>query len=118
MAPGLFADPGSEPPPGPVLVRLLGAYDNYLLGYRDRALMLDPAFAKRINAGGGVIHPALVVDGRVLGRWSIERAKGAGVVAVEPFGPLSRPVREGLRAEAGAVGRFLGEDLALRITRP
>ena len=118
VAPGLFADPGSEPPPGPVLVRLLGAYDNYLLGYRDRALMLDPAFAKRINAGGGVIHPALVVDGRVLGRWSIERAKGAGVVAVEPFGPLSRPVREGLRAEAGAVGRFLGEDLALRITRP
>lgn len=53
VAPGLFADPRSEPAAGPPHVRLLGAYDGYLLGYRDRALMLDPAYAKRINAGAG-----------------------------------------------------------------
>ena len=127
VAPGLFADPGSELPdpdpgsesaPGAPYVRLLGAYDNYLLGYRDRAAMLDPAFAHRINAGGGVIHPAVVADGRVLGRWRIERTRGAGVVEVEPFGPLPRPVRSGLRAEAESVGRFLGEELELRVARP
>ncbi|MFC8449921.1 winged helix DNA-binding domain-containing protein [Kitasatospora sp. NPDC057223] len=118
VAPGLFADPGTEPPPGPVHVRLLGAYDNYLLGYRDRAAMLDPAFAGRINAGGGVIHPALVADGRVLGRWRVERARGAATLAVEPFGPLARSVRGAVAAETEAVGRFLGEELELRVAGP
>ncbi|MFF1868259.1 winged helix DNA-binding domain-containing protein [Kitasatospora herbaricolor] len=126
VAPGLFADPGAEPPAGgPAggseggrLVRLLGAYDNYLLGYRDRTVMLDPAFARRINAGGGVVHPALVADGRVLGRWGTERARGAVTVLVEPFGPLPGAVREGLRAEVAAVGRFLDVATELRIARP
>ncbi|MCX5209688.1 winged helix DNA-binding domain-containing protein [Kitasatospora sp. NBC_00240] len=122
VAPGLFADPGAEPTEagaeGGPEVRLLGAYDNYLLGYRDRTAMLDPAFAKRINAGGGVIHPALVADGRVLGRWRTERARGATTLLVEPFGPLSGPVREGLRAEAEGVGRFLDVPTELRIAHP
>ncbi|MFC9324490.1 winged helix DNA-binding domain-containing protein [Kitasatospora sp. NPDC057015] len=118
VAPGLFADPGSEPAAGPPEVRLLGAYDNHLLGYRDRTLMLDPAFAGRINAGGGVIHPTLVADGRVLGRWRTERAGGAATLRVEPFGALAPPVLRGLREEAGAVGRFLGVETELRVGRP
>ncbi|MFD0257091.1 winged helix DNA-binding domain-containing protein [Kitasatospora indigofera] len=118
VAPGLFAGPGAEPPEAGPEVRLLGAYDNYLLGYRDRTAMLDPAFARRINAGGGVVHPALVADGRVLGRWAAERARGSVTVLVEPFGPLVGPVREGLRAEAAAVGRFLGLAAEVRIARP
>lgn len=130
VAPGLLAAPGAEPPAGrpdggpeggpeggPV-VRLLGAYDNYLLGYRDRTAMLDPAFARRINAGGGVIHPALVADGRVLGRWAAERARGRVTVLVEPFGPIPRPVREGLKSEVAAVGRFLEVAAELRIALP
>ncbi|MCP2308393.1 MULTISPECIES: DNA glycosylase AlkZ-like family protein [Kitasatospora] len=72
-APGLFTLPGAEPPPpGPPLERLLGRYDSFLLGYRDRSLMLDPAHARRINAGGGVIRPAVVRDGRIVGTWQAE----------------------------------------------
>jgi hypothetical protein len=80
--------------------------------------MLDPAFARRINAGGGVIHPALVADGRVLGRWAAERARGTVTVLVEPFGPIPRPVREGLKSEVAAVGRFLEVAAELRIALP
>jgi len=110
--PGLYVAPDSAaPPPGPPLVRLLGAYDNYLLGYRDRELMLDRAYAKRINAGGGVIKPALVVDGRVLGTWR----RDGGTLVVERFARLPAAARPGLEAEAADVGRFLGEKLTLRV---
>ncbi|GAA5015433.1 DNA glycosylase AlkZ-like family protein [Kitasatospora paranensis] len=104
-SPGLFAVAGAAgPSSGPPLVRLLGAYDGYLLGYRSRAVMLDEAFAQRINAGGGVIRPAVVADGRVLGTWRRERD---GLV-VEAFGPLPRGVRAALAEEAAAVAAFLG----------
>ncbi|GAA1153130.1 hypothetical protein F4556_001376 [Kitasatospora gansuensis] len=97
---GLFAL-GEPPEEGEPLVRLLGAYDNFLLGYRDRGLMLDQRYAKRINAGGGVVRPALLVDGRVLGSWR----RDGGRVVVEPFGA----VPEGLwAAEAAAVESFWG----------
>ncbi|MFJ8041800.1 DNA glycosylase AlkZ-like family protein [Kitasatospora sp. NPDC096147] len=98
---GLYAT-GEPPEAGAPLVRLLGAYDNFLMGYRDRSLMLDQRFAKRVNAGGGVVKPALVVDGRVLGVWS--KGKG-GQPVVEAFEPLPEAV---WAAEAEAVTDFLG----------
>ncbi|MFD9127762.1 DNA glycosylase AlkZ-like family protein [Kitasatospora sp. NPDC059571] len=113
-APGLFAAPGADgPPAGGPAVRLLGAYDGYLLGYRDRSAMLDGAFAKRINAGGGVIRPALVADGRILGTWRRER----GALLVEPFGRLPREVRDALEGEAAAVAAFLGGEAVLKLLR-
>jgi hypothetical protein len=53
-----------EAPAAPA-VRLLPAFDTYLLGYRQRTLSVAPEVAARVNAGGGIIHPTLAVDGRV-----------------------------------------------------
>ncbi|MCG5212608.1 winged helix DNA-binding domain-containing protein [Streptosporangium sp. KLBMP 9127] len=51
------------------VVRLLGHFDTYLLGFRSKDLVLDPAHAKHIQAGGGMIQPAILVDGHVVGTW-------------------------------------------------
>ena len=97
-------------------MRLLAHFDAYLLGYRGRELVLDPRYARRIQAGGGFIQPAVLVDGRVAGTWR-QRRRGSGrlTVAVEPFGPLDRAVLPGLEAEAADVGRFLGIEAALTV---
>jgi len=101
---------------GPV-VRLLGRFDDYLLGWRDRELVLDPRFATRIQAGGGWIHPAVVVDGRVAGTWRSRRAGDRLQVTVEPFGRLPAGARPGLEAEAADLGRFLGAEAVLGLDR-
>jgi hypothetical protein len=95
------------------VVRLLGRFDDYLLGWRGRDLILDPRFARRIQAGGGWIHPALVVDGRVVGTWRARRAGDRLEVTVEPFGRLPPGVRPGLEAEVADLGRFLGVEARL-----
>jgi Winged helix DNA-binding domain len=95
-------------------VRLLGRFDDYLLGWRSRDLVLDPGFARRIQTGGGWIHPALVVDGRVAGTWRARRRGDRLDLTVEPFaGRLPRGARPGLEAEAADVGRFLGLETRL-----
>ena len=98
-------------------VRLLGAFDAYLLGYARRDLALSSHFARRIQAGGGWIHPALVVDGRVLGTWRQQRTAGGWAVTVEPFEAIPRDVRPRLEAEAQDVGRFLGLDAHVVVDR-
>jgi hypothetical protein len=98
---------------GPV-VRLLGRFDDYLLGWRGRDLILDPAFAGRIQAGGGWIHPAVVVDGRVVGTWRSRRTADRLDVTVEPFrGRLPQGSGPALEQEAADLGRFLGAEAVL-----
>jgi hypothetical protein len=95
--------------------RLLGHFDALLLGYRDRTLVLDPAYGKRIQAGGGFIQPAVVAGGRVVGTWRLDRAGKRLKVVIEPFAELPRGSGDGLRAEAEDIGRFLGGDIAFDI---
>lgn len=99
-------------------VRLLPAFDTFLLGYRDRTLHLDPGFARRINAGGGIVRPVLLVDGRAAGTWRlVRRAKRLDVV-VEPFDKLQKKLVPELDEEGADIGRFLGAGRAVLTVQP
>jgi hypothetical protein len=87
---------------------LLGHFDPYLLGYADRDLVLDPRFARRIQAGGGFIQPGLLVEGRIAGTWRRERHGDRLDVTVEPFGRLPEQALAALERDAADVARFLG----------
>jgi hypothetical protein len=93
--------------PGPV--RLLPAFDALLLGHADRAVLVPPGHARRVNAGGGMIRPTVLTDDGVVGTWKLRRERNEAVrVEVEPFGRLGLGVREDLDREVRAVRRFLG----------
>ncbi|HEV7203053.1 MAG TPA: winged helix DNA-binding domain-containing protein [Jatrophihabitans sp.] len=89
-------------------VCLLPAFDNYLIGYRDRDAILPAAQRPRIY-NGGMIHPAVLHDGRVIGSWALDRTKGH--VRVSPFETLRPAVRRGVEAEIADLERFLGREL-------
>ena len=104
------AEPADPPP------RLLGQFDPYLLGYRDRGLVLDAGYAPRIQTGGGFVHSVVLIGGRVAGTWRLTRAPGRARRArltVEPFMALPADGTDGLASEAADIGRFLGLDVSL-----
>ena len=104
-----------RPGRGGPCVRLLYRFDDYLLGWRGRDLVLSPRFARRIQAGGGWIHPAVLVDGRVVGTWRLAAKAGDSLtIAVEPFEPLDGALPD-LEAEAADLGRFLGATATLSV---
>jgi hypothetical protein len=81
-------------------VRLLGAFDNVMLGLRDRSLVVAPEHERAVAPGGGMILATVLVDGRAAGTWK------AGEVSL--LAPLSGPQRRALDAELRDVERFLG----------
>jgi hypothetical protein len=105
-----------EPSMADPVVCLLPGFDIYLLGYQKRDLAVAQQHAKRINAGGGILHPALLVDGRVLGTWKSVRKKNHLDVIVEPFDQLSPGVYPGLEAEVADLARFLEMEVSLQVS--
>ena len=79
---------------------LLPPYDDYLLGYKDRSWALDPAYAKQVNAGGGMPKPTLAVDGQIVGTWSRAIQAARIVVSLNPFQPLDANQRGAVHAAA------------------
>jgi len=89
------------------LVRLIPAFDEYLLGWKDRGLVAPGEHWQRINRGGGWLHPAVLADGRAVATWSTERRSDALGLEIRAFTRLAPVVQRRVISESKDVGRFL-----------
>lgn len=49
----------------------LAAFDEHLLGYKDRSLLVDPSNARKVMTINGIAQPTIVRDGRVVATWKV-----------------------------------------------
>jgi winged helix DNA-binding protein len=95
-------------------VRALPGFDEYMLGYKDRSLMLDDEHKQAVVPGGnGVFQPTIVAGGRVVGTWRREIKRGTAVVAITPLAKL--PNQAAINRAFEPYGRFLGRPLSVTI---
>jgi hypothetical protein len=99
--------PGSAAATTTPRAHLLPAFDEYTVGYRDRSDVLSARHANRVSMGG-VLNPAIVVDGRIVGTWKRALRKDAVVVTLAPFTRLKRAEREAIEAATERYAAFLG----------
>jgi Winged helix DNA-binding domain len=93
---------------GRPVVRLLGHFDTFLLGYRRRDLVGDATAEAWIHqGGGGWIRPVVCVDGWVVGGWRLDPRGKRFELTVTPFVPLSARVEAGIGREVDSISRFL-----------
>ena len=107
-----LADARSEP-----TVRLLPAFDPYLLAHAEKDHLVEPRFYKRVFCGLGRVSPVLLLNGMVAGTWSHTRRDDRLLLELRPFGRLVRPVCERIETEAESLGRFLGAEAAVQFSR-
>ncbi|MFI0939666.1 winged helix DNA-binding domain-containing protein [Streptomyces sp. NPDC021020] len=101
----LAAHPPEPPTPDTPDVRLLPAYDGYLLGHRTRATSVPAPHQSRVWPGGGIIRPTALADGLTLATWTRTSAKP--FINVEPFAALPPAIAEAVARESAAVTAFL-----------
>lgn len=100
------------------VARFLPRYDNYLLAYKNRDFMVNPAFAKRVHPGGGLIRACVIVDGQAVANWKLEQRRKNARVVVSPFQTLEKSLQPVLEAEVDNLARFLGREIDLRVEEP
>ena len=106
---GHWSGPGETPPVDRARIDLLPSFDEYLLGYRDRNAVLDPAHAIGVNPGGnGIFNPIVVIGGRVRGTWKRTIKRDRVEIVATPFATFTKREQRAIALEAERYGAFLG----------
>ena len=97
-------------------VHLLPAFDEYVLAYRDRTAVLDTKYSEHLNAGGGMLSPVIIIDGRVAGTWR-RTALGVGTVSMkaEMFASVGERERLAIAGAAQRYAEFLQRDARIEV---
>ncbi|WBB75596.1 winged helix DNA-binding domain-containing protein [Micromonospora sp. WMMD1128] len=93
-------------------LHVLPGFDEYLLGFKDRSLMLDPAHAAAVVPGNnGMFQATVVRGGRVVGTWKRTLTAKTVTVTVRQLVPFDAPLRARVDAALAGYARFLGLEL-------
>ena len=95
------------------IVLLLPAFDEYLLGWKDRDLAVLHEHRAKINRGGGWLHPVVFADGRLVATWKLNRGPKVSKVVIEPFIRLTPAVMRGVAADVKDLATFIGVSVEL-----
>lgn len=107
-----YLRPGQEPSRESVLA--LPGFDEYLLGYQDRSVVVPAAFSDRIVPGNnGVFKPTIVARTQVVGTWRGAEKRNEVSVATEPFASLTASTTAGFTRAMKRYGAFLGKPVVV-----
>ena len=105
--------------PGPGAVRLLPAFDQYVIAATKHAEQLMPGpFADRVYRPQGWLSPILLVRGRMEGIWRHDLKGKRAAVSIEPFTPQPTWVIAAAEAEAERLATWFGATLDLSWSEP
>ncbi len=114
LDPALADGVRSVPNDGEILV--LPGFDEYLLGYKDRSLMLADEHRPAIIPGNnGMFQSTVVRDGRVIGTWKRTLTTTAVRIAVQPLVPWGSADRERVGKAFEEYARFIGRTPQVRL---
>ena len=94
-------------------MRLLPAFDEYLLGWKDREVAVPAEHRGKINRGGGWLHPVVLADGQIVATWRMKKESKLPHVDVARFAPLTPMVERAIAGEAKDIAEFLGVGVEL-----
>jgi hypothetical protein len=106
----MIASRGSSPRLPPTgQVRMLGNFDTYLLGWKDRKFSVSGEHALHVKeGGGGWIRPVILEDGIVVGGWRSRRQGGGLVMELNLPDAERERLRPKIDSEVADLARFEG----------
>jgi Winged helix DNA-binding domain len=106
-------------PPAPDRARgahyLLPNYDEFLIAYRHRDAVLDPARARNFGVFTSAEYPhQIVLHGRIAGSWRREVTAREARLTLRTYAKASKAEAKALGAEAARLGAFFGVPAVVR----
>ena len=96
-------------------VRLLGAFDSFLLAHATKEHLVDAQFYKRVYRAQGWISAVVLRGTTIVGTWTQTTEGKRTVISVELFRREPAAVRRAIEDEVAALSAFLGAPATARV---
>jgi hypothetical protein len=93
---------------------ILPAYDEFLIGYKDRSTVLSATNNKKTVSNNGVFRPVIVIDGLVQGIWKRTSAKGQVMIEANFSQSPGPTIKNRLKENVVRFGRFLNKQIYIK----
>ncbi|NJK86450.1 MAG: winged helix DNA-binding domain-containing protein [Bacteroidales bacterium] len=90
-------------------VFLLPAYDEFLIGYKNRSAVISKNINAKIISINGLFRPVILVNGQVAGIWKRTIKGNTCTFETELFFPMEEFMNESIQGESKRYGDFLGK---------
>jgi hypothetical protein len=95
-------------------VHLLPGFDEYMLGYTNRGLMVPQDHMGKIVPGNnGMFMPTIVIDGQVKGLWKRSFIKDKAKIDLTAFAKFTKGNIDQINLLARKYGRYIGKDILI-----
>jgi len=95
-------------------VHLLPAFDEYIIGYKNRSTMLSSANYKKVISNNGLFYPTIVIDGQVTGSWKRTIKKDTILIETSLFQTHTNVQKKSIEEEANKFGQFLDKKVIIK----
>ena len=86
---------------------LLAAYDEYMIGYKDRSALIDPAHLHLLDPVRSIFSARVLVNGKIAGMWRRTFAKKSVIISPILFARLKPAEQHALSMAVDQYRRFL-----------
>ncbi len=87
--------------------RLLPAFDEYLISYKDRSAVLDAEFTGHALSSNGIFYPIIVVNGKAIGTWKRTVKKEKVAIELNPFTAINKSTYKEIALAANVYDKFI-----------
>jgi len=94
-------------------VFLLPAFDELLIGYRNRAATINESVNKKAISDNGIFRPIIVVNGQVVGIWKRATQKNKVIIEISLFTTVNEKIKTGIEQQVRKQALFLEKEMEL-----
>ena len=95
-----------NPPVGKSRLFLLPAFDEYIVGYKDRTDVLTSVNHTKAISSNGVFRPVIIKDGQVIGLWK-KATSAKKIIEIAPFESVDETTQQSINAAAEKFHAFI-----------
>ena len=105
-----FADSFSFPKANKKSIKLLPAYDEFIISYRDRSAVIPHEKQKKTISNNGIFWPTILINGQVVGTWKRTIKKENVIIETQFFKSPDEATKRSLKLAAAKYGDFLNKN--------
>jgi hypothetical protein len=90
-----------------IVSRLLPSFDEYIVGYKDRNILINRIPDKKMKINDYIFNPTILFNGEIIGTWKRTLKEGKVIISLKPFILINKEKTDSIKESAKSYANFI-----------